>query len=297
MHPNLLSPRELAEVMGVSESSVKRWADEGSLRARRTAGGHRRIAVPDAVRFIRETGAAVVRPHVLGLPGVAAAGERTGVEGHDDEEALFTWLRQGEAADVRGLLESRYLEGAGIAELMDGPVRGALERLGELWLDGEEGIFEEHRATDLLLDALHRLAALVPEPAGDAPVAVGGGPEDDPHLLPSLGVSMVLADAGFRAVNLGPDAPAASLVAAVAELAPRLVWVSVTSHLLGGLEGFWRELVEGVPATALIVAGGRCLGDAHRAHGRRVVALATMGELEAFLRGLDAGPDRRQAPP
>jgi len=290
MHPTLLSPRELADVMGVSESSVKRWADDGSLRARRTAGGHRRIAVPDAVRFIRETGAAVVRPHVLGLPEVAGIIERAG--SGNDEEALFEWLRDGDARDVRGLLQARYLEGAALSALIDGPVRGAMQRLGELWLQGEAGIFEEHRATDVLLAALRRLAALLPEPGAGAPVAVGGAPEDDPHLLATLGVALVLTEAGFHTANLGPDTPAASLVAAARDLAPRLLWVSVTSHLLGSLAAFWRELLAGVPEETQIVAGGRCLGDDHRAHGHRVVALDTLGELEAFLRGLDAAPRR-----
>ena len=50
----LLSPRELAQAIGVSESSLKRWADAGQIRVARTAGGHRRISIADAVRFIRE---------------------------------------------------------------------------------------------------------------------------------------------------------------------------------------------------------------------------------------------------
>jgi len=37
-----LSPRELAEALGVSESSLKRWVDAGKIAASRTEGGHRR---------------------------------------------------------------------------------------------------------------------------------------------------------------------------------------------------------------------------------------------------------------
>jgi MerR family transcriptional regulator, light-induced transcriptional regulator len=51
-----LSPKALAAAIGVSESSLKRWADEGRLAAERTAGGHRRIAVAEAVRFVRRRG-------------------------------------------------------------------------------------------------------------------------------------------------------------------------------------------------------------------------------------------------
>jgi excisionase family DNA binding protein len=53
---NTLSPRELAAAVGVSESSLKRWADEGRVKVARTAGGHRRIELAEAVRFIRQSG-------------------------------------------------------------------------------------------------------------------------------------------------------------------------------------------------------------------------------------------------
>ena len=71
----LLSPKELADAIGVSESSLKRWADAGRLQVARTEGGHRRIPIAEAVRFIRDTGAVVVRPDLLGLVGVPAVND------------------------------------------------------------------------------------------------------------------------------------------------------------------------------------------------------------------------------
>ena len=62
-----LSPKNLAQAIGISESSLKRWADDGQIRVMRTAGGHRRIAVEEAVRFIREIGIPLVQPDALGL--------------------------------------------------------------------------------------------------------------------------------------------------------------------------------------------------------------------------------------
>src|SRR2546423_349712 len=37
------STKELAEMWDVSESTVKRWADAGALRCRKTVGGHRKF--------------------------------------------------------------------------------------------------------------------------------------------------------------------------------------------------------------------------------------------------------------
>ena len=63
----LLSPKDLARATGVSESSLKRWADSGRLECTRTAGGHRRIPLAEAVRFIRESSISVVDPSMLGI--------------------------------------------------------------------------------------------------------------------------------------------------------------------------------------------------------------------------------------
>ena len=55
-----LSPRQLAVAIGVSESSLKRWADDGRLAVERTAGGHRRIPLPEAVRWFPARSACAV---------------------------------------------------------------------------------------------------------------------------------------------------------------------------------------------------------------------------------------------
>ncbi|MBZ0232385.1 MAG: hypothetical protein K8M05_08535, partial [Deltaproteobacteria bacterium] len=113
----LLSPRQLALAIGVSESSLKRWADAGKLHVSRTDGGHRRIAVTEAVRFIRDAGLTVVRPDLLGL-----GGRRRRHAGEAPET---------DARVIRAQLVGRFLGGESIAALADGPIADALARLEE----------------------------------------------------------------------------------------------------------------------------------------------------------------------
>ena len=51
-----LSLGQASALLGVSQSTVRRWADAGELRAFRTSGGHRRIRAEDARLFLTRGG-------------------------------------------------------------------------------------------------------------------------------------------------------------------------------------------------------------------------------------------------
>lgn len=218
----ILTTRELASAIGVSESSIKRWADEGVIRASRTAGGHRRIALPEAVRFVRETQATVLRPELLGLEEPAAAPLPT-----NPADLLFAHLRDGDEPAVHELVRSLSGNGVGVAAIVDGPLRAALERIGELWRHEADGLLIEHRATDIVVRTLNALRVSLPQRSTGL-VAVGGAPSGDPYIVPSLAIATALAAEGLRPVNFGPDTPLDSLARAAAWLDPRLVWISFT---------------------------------------------------------------------
>lgn len=282
-----LSPRQLAEAIGVSESSVKRWADEGLIVATRTAGGHRRIARQEAIRFIRDCRSPVARPDILGFAEVAQLSPAARA-GNGLTEALYDALLEGRLDDATGLIHGRFLKGDGIAALFDGPIRTVLARLGELWRHREDGILIEHRATDLCLQAIVRIRLSLHPLRDDAPTAVGGGAADDPYLLPTMMAAAVLQDVGVRAINLGPQTPCATLAAAVTEHDARLAWLSVSAApaadaLRETLPVLGEELAD-APATLMV--GGRATDRLEHRDGVDVTFGDTMSELSAFARGM-----------
>src|SRR5689334_10626715 len=50
----LLTSREVGDLLQVNPSSVNKWVQEGRIRAFRTPGGHRRIRAMDLVSFLSE---------------------------------------------------------------------------------------------------------------------------------------------------------------------------------------------------------------------------------------------------
>ena len=64
----LLAPKQVANAIDVSESSIKRWCDKGIIPTRYTAGGHRRIALSGLIDFLKGRNCEIARPELLGLP-------------------------------------------------------------------------------------------------------------------------------------------------------------------------------------------------------------------------------------
>jgi MerR family transcriptional regulator, light-induced transcriptional regulator len=286
-----LSPRVLAEAIGVSESSLKRWADEGRLAVERTAGGHRRIALAEAVAFIRRAGLSPARPELLGLPAAEPVTMRTARDRSRVASRLHDALVEDRAAAARSLIVSLYGEGAGLAWLFDEVIRAALDRVGELWAHGPEGIVLEHRATATCLGALADLGRLIPSAAPAAPVALGGGAASERYQIPSAMAALVLAEAGYRVRDLGAGTPVEAMLAAVSRYGPRLVWQSISvppERPAETARGLAR--LAGAVSPGVLVVGGRAAEAVALPELDNVHRLGSMAELSAFARGAAGVP-------
>ncbi len=251
----VLTPRELAEAIGVSESSLKRWANDGLIDVSRTEGGHRRIQITEAIRFIRTIRAPLARPEMLGLDEIRPGQWLL----EDPHEELTAALLNGFAREARGLILSLYLSGRSVGEIADGAVRLAMKRVGDIWRDDPRDAYIEHRATDIVVAAIQRLRLLV-EPTAPVFVAVGGAVPGDPYILPSLLATTALAAEGIDTVNLGPNTPFEAMQQAATDLAPRLVWISASVVTpKPEIETALVSLAEALSETDLVMIGGRAL--------------------------------------
>jgi MerR family transcriptional regulator, light-induced transcriptional regulator len=220
----LLTPKDLADALGASESSMRRWVDAGKIKMSRTAGGHRRIPLEEAIRFIRESGSPLVRPSLLGLP----ESSRISRKGLRDEDLLLEALSFGDRNLARSVVTGWFVESRSLAEIFDQQIATCLHRVGELWEHEERGILIEHRATEMCVEIIAELKRLLPQLAQDAPVSLGGAPGNDIYSVPTMMVGAVLLEAGYRDINFGANTPISLLVDAAIEHDAKLVWVSVS---------------------------------------------------------------------
>lgn len=227
MNNKFLSPKEASVGLGVSESSLKRWCDAGTIKTSKTAGGHRKIALADIVLFLRTTGTVAAKPEVLGLPARLsdAADRATGIA------HLTTALEQGDADATRGIVAGAYIRGVTAAELGDAWLQPALARIGDDWQCGRIDVYQEHRASNLILRSLTELLAWVDAASARGPRALLAACAGDHYTIALACAELVLREHGWGAIMLGADTPTASIVKAIAELRPHLVSVSINTPL------------------------------------------------------------------
>jgi excisionase family DNA binding protein len=290
---SLLTPKELAEAIGASESSIRRWVDSGDIRVARTAGGHRRITLTEAIRFIRQIEAPVVRPEVLGLGELRS----NGVDGStlSEDERLFEIFQAGDDDAIRSFLVSRYLEGDSLTSLFDGPLLTAIRRVGDLWEPDNRGILIEHRATEICIEAISTLRRLLPPVDKKSPLALGGAPQGDPYQLPSMMAGAILFERGFRDVNFGANTPVDLLGREAIERGASLVWLSVSAPCEPKpLSASLRKLALDLGKHRIqLVLGGRHHRDVAPGHLANVILIQSMTELAGVAAKLIDGRKKK----
>jgi excisionase family DNA binding protein len=186
----LLSTQDAARLAGVGPTSVKRWADDGLLECRKTAGGHRRFERGALERFLREHG--------------APAEERT--------PWVELFLESGSYALKAALFDARGRLGAW--HRVADEVAPAITELGSRWECGEVSVLDEHVASERISRALSHVAEALP--VGErGPTCLLACADGDEHTLGLSLAEICLREAGWGTVWAGRRTPMTDIVAAV----------------------------------------------------------------------------------
>lgn len=259
----LLTTRQVASELRVSESSVKRWCDMGLIPMQRTAGGHRRIGRTSLDQFLTTHYRTLTRTNTDANQQVLDAVETYQTATREEiarkfQQALLT----GNEAACKSLMDRWFQRSPGIAQLGDLLIAGAMEMIGKLWECGRAEIYEERRSCEICMHLLADLKLRVPEVPPGAPRAIGGTISGDHYTLANSLVELVLREVGWNASSLGGDLPFETLLVAVRREKPRLLWLSI-SHVADS-EKFvadYNEFYAQLPADVTVAVGGRALTD------------------------------------
>lgn len=281
---DLITPKQVARAIDVSESSVKRWCDKGVIETQYTAGGHRRITLAGLMEFIRSCKYQLVHPEVLGLP--PTSGQTTRVVSRARDQ-LVEALIAGNEARSRQIAIDLYLAEHAISVICDDVFAAALQQIGDRWSHGDAEIYQERRGCEITMRVLHELRSLLPTPPDDAPLAIGATPSADQYSLGTTMAELVLRDGKWNANSLGGNLPFETLSAAIREQQPQLFWLSC-SHIADEREFLsgYHQLYEEYGTQVAFVVGGFALTEQVRKQMKFAIYCENMQRLESFAQTL-----------
>ena len=268
----IYSPRQIAEALGVSESSVKRWCDSGAIETIRTVGGHRRITLDGLRRYVQSSDHRVIVPEILGLQASPMAGDSNheagsavpdlSGSGSPSRDAFRRALVTGDLDLCRRLLQEEIAVRRSRFRAMEAFSTDAMGAIGEAWVEKRLDPYLERRATRTMLRLIDEAVMEVGVTNDSAPVAIGGTLEGDHYEIASSLIELALLENGWRATNLGPNLPVDSFRAAVHEYRPKLLWLSVNdADTLRRHRESINELHRDISGDTALVIGGQALTD------------------------------------
>lgn len=215
MNDRTYSTRELAQMWNVSESTIKRWADLGDLRCRRTPGGHRKFTLTDICDFQMKRGfeatGLLTTEHWEDPDLEGAVNEKKFEKIRADIQYLVT---QNQRFKAENLLERLYMRGMGIVDLYDDILMPISESVSKALQEGQISMAQEKLISNNLEEAMYFLFPRIIRRRQNGKMGLAAAPA---HHFCTLGVNAacrVLEVEGWDCLNLGTNVP----LEAVAEM-------------------------------------------------------------------------------
>lgn len=269
---DIISTRQVAELLAVSEATVKRWADAGTLRCFRTPGGHRKFRMEDVADFLRDYQYDSAGPLGSADPPPTAPANVTSIAPADriapnppatiDPETVVQCRNGALSGDVDGLVSQiaqNRLRGLTLATIFDSIVTPALYDVGERWARGVLTVSQEHIAATTVIEALARTRPLIERTARNKGKIVFACPGEEQHDIAIRMAALLAHGLGFDTMLVGGRAPVADLALMITGERPRVVVVSASASTDPRIAA--QELTPIVEAArnvgARIIAGGQ----------------------------------------
>ena len=271
LQKTVLSTSDVARLFNVTETTVKRWADVGTMKCQKTPGGHRKFEIRNVVEFAEQNHFDPVG--ALEIPGDDDTGSKTQVAvlGRQFPVLVAAYLRKALVLDESGLfsfLSYLYQHCIQLWEIYDLVVRPAMNEIGDRWSRGEIGIDQEHRASCETLEALAmlQLQIRIKPSSGHSVICATLG--DELHEIGLRCAHYLVESEGWDSRYLGSRIPADAINASIVHWKPDIVCLSSTYGAPGDLKAELRSIVDAARSVgAIVLAGGALAGSLNPEEG------------------------------
>lgn len=245
MNQKLLTSSEVAELINVNVSTVKRWTDNGEIKCTHTLGKHRKYRFRDVIDFAANN-------HIQINPSYLYSGQinkdeirkiNFAVYSNDYKflsDTFYNYILKGNKSKAESLLKLIYGYKVPLGTIYDSVVAPSLIRIGEDWYENKIGIETEHLASNITLQSVIKLQDVIIKKEPKGFVSVCGCLTDEFHSIGITCINNLLESEGWESYLLGSNTPASSFIKTIEQYKPHLVCISTS--VINDVKSFSEEV-------------------------------------------------------
>jgi excisionase family DNA binding protein len=161
---NYLNSQEAAKVLGVNVSSIKRWTDQGRLHCIQTAGGHRKFLMSHLAQFLADNEKKASKANVFEIESEQDLRLSYYIIQRDFKyltKHLFSVAKASDRVAVFKILSALYLSQYPLYKIYDDLITPVLYQIGQMWVNDELSVVEEHITTNTIREGIARLQGII----------------------------------------------------------------------------------------------------------------------------------------
>ena len=225
-----LNSNEVASIMGVNVSTIKRWTDSGKLDCYQTVGGHRKFLLSHLKSFLNEK---INKKLKINVIEYLNKGEKELVQRIDRvdyvylRDCLFQLGLQQKVDSIHAIINSLLINGESQHRIYDRLILNVLNRIGNLWSKDKLSISDEHIVSETIRNVMYRInSEISPNDVKIAKKVICMSLTNDEHEIPLIMIQSILAEMNISITNLGPNLPVPEIESDIQIMSPTHLIIS-----------------------------------------------------------------------
>lgn len=226
--PLYFNSHEVAKILRVNVSTIKRWTEEGKLECVRTHGGHRRFLMQHLADFLKAEDRRVeiypvqtpadleLNYHILKNNFAAL------------QSAILSHALRAERNVIQKVISGLYVNETPVYTVYDEILTPVLHEIGNLWAGGKLAVAEEHLASQTIRDAIIRAQSFVQIPPEKSHTALCVNLSGELHDIALKMVDHTLEARGFQIYFSGQITPLFKMKQLFLKYNPERLYISST---------------------------------------------------------------------
>ena len=228
----LFNTLDVAKMLQVDKSTVKRWTDEGKLKCFRTPGGHRKFRAEDLYQFMSEYNYGISPINLYPQFATDEAIIRRIIAKKEFNvlaNVCFSGAIHGRRDEIVKLFTEVYKNGMSLPVLFDEILRPTMKRIRGLNVSAKLTSAEMQLAFNALSNAIILLSDAVVKATANGKRAICATTEGDMQDIELKALAVLLESEGYDVLNLGVNATTATISQLVSTKQPQFVFLLSSS--------------------------------------------------------------------